>query len=75
MIKGNVTCECGQYFDFETIAEFVDCPKCGKSFNTKEHEIIDVPYEEVVEVVESAPAIEEIVKQAVKDALQENESR
>jgi len=68
MIKGNVTCECGQYFDFETIAECVDCPKCGKSFNTKEHEIIDVPYEEVIEVETKEPAIEEIVNLAVKDA-------
>ena len=38
MIKGIVTCLCGQVFGFETASETVRCPKCKASYVAAEEE-------------------------------------
>jgi hypothetical protein len=49
MIKGIITCTCGQLFGFETIAETVNCPACEKSYVALDYEIPEEPpVEEVV---------------------------
>ena len=45
MKKGNITCECGQEFYYETIRDYVVCIKCGKS-----HELKLEPSEDIDEV-------------------------
>ncbi|WP_167792032.1 hypothetical protein [Soehngenia longivitae] len=35
MKKGNIKCECGQEFYYETIRDFVVCIKCGKRHELK----------------------------------------
>jgi len=47
-IHGNIKCECGRNFEFETIRKNISCAKCGKTYKAIEHgeEVIE---EEVVE--------------------------
>lgn len=35
MKKGNIKCECGQVFYYETIRNYVLCIKCGKRHDIK----------------------------------------
>jgi hypothetical protein len=35
MKKGNIKCECGQEFYYETIRDYVVCIKCGKRYELK----------------------------------------
>lgn len=42
MVKGVITCICGQLFGFETKSENVECPSCKKLFSPNEHKIIDL---------------------------------
>ena len=41
MIKGIITCSCGQLFGFETEQEKIHCPMCGKEFVAKDYEVIE----------------------------------
>lgn len=53
MIKGIVTCKCGQTFGFESIAENVSCPECGAMFIASAYATVDeTETEEFVEVVD-----------------------
>lgn len=50
MLKGVITCSCGQLFSFETAAEKVNCPTCGLEFvaaDYAEPEVVDVPPEDI----------------------------
>ena len=37
MIKGVITCKCGQLFGFETAQEKVSCPSCGVAFHAADY--------------------------------------
>ncbi len=53
MIKGIVTCKCGQTFGFETIADNVSCPECDAMFIASAYAIVaETEPEEFVEVVD-----------------------
>lgn len=45
MKKGNIKCECGQDFYYETIRDYVICISCGKRYEFKV-EVIDEKDEE-----------------------------
>jgi len=49
MIKGVITCKCGQLFGFETAQEKVACPSCKTEYIAAQYEIIEP---EIVEEVE-----------------------
>lgn len=41
MIKGVITCKCGQLFGFETAQEKVACPSCKTEYVAALYEIIE----------------------------------
>lgn len=36
MHKGEIVCECGQEFYYETIRNFINCISCGNEYEVKE---------------------------------------
>ncbi len=38
MIAGVITCQCGQFFGFETAADKVACPACKEGYTAKDFE-------------------------------------
>ena len=41
MHRGNVKCECGQEFYFETINEKIRCINCDKEYDVSEYEEVE----------------------------------
>ena len=54
MIKGVITCSCGQLFGFETTEDKVKCPTCANVFVAEDHVTIEP---EIEEEPESEPEI------------------
>lgn len=49
MIKGVITCKCGQLFGFETEQKSVDCPNCKNEYIAAQYEVIEEPQSEATE--------------------------
>ena len=50
MIKGTITCTCGQLFGFETAQEQVACPACKQIFTAADYAVPEpTPEPEVIE--------------------------
>lgn len=69
MIKGQITCDCKQFFGFETILEVVACPKCHKSYESLKYGV-----DEQTEEITESPKEEDMVAVGVyKQAVEEGE--
>lgn len=69
MIKGQISCSCGQLFGFETILEVVVCPKCHKSYESLKYGVD----EQTEEIIESPKEEDMVAVDVYKQTVEEGE--